>query len=154
MQSRGQSTDRSNQKRKHAEEREQATIREEVFSGQGIGATMATLTRWAYFQKHYLKPEVYPVLGAVGVGLFAGAYFGYHKIFKDPSVALNKNLRLSPIATQYEAYGNEGHVAGISAVKSFTTHMFKTEGPNMIHYYNSPEFLEKERKNLARYRSE
>ena len=50
------------------------------------------MSNWAYFRKHWIKPEVYPLLGAMGAALGVCAAALINKA-RDPTVGWNKSKR-------------------------------------------------------------
>ncbi|OSX78673.1 hypothetical protein BU14_0103s0017 [Porphyra umbilicalis] len=56
-------------------------------------AAPQSLSKWANFKRYYVRPEVFPLVGAVGtaVGLFF--FFGVHKASADPTVTWDKDVR-------------------------------------------------------------
>jgi len=56
-------------------------------------AARQSLSKWANFKRYYVRPEIYPLVGAVGtaVGLFF--FFGAHKAAADPTITWDKDMR-------------------------------------------------------------
>lgn len=54
--------------------------------------TVAVMSSWAYFRKHWIKPEVYPLIGAMGAALGVCAVALINKA-RDPTCTWSKSKR-------------------------------------------------------------
>ncbi|GMH39545.1 hypothetical protein BSKO_07443 [Bryopsis sp. KO-2023] len=52
----------------------------------------------AVLLKNWLTPDVYPLLTAVGAGMFVSAYAGARCLYKNPEVLISKNIRNDQLA--------------------------------------------------------
>lgn len=53
----------------------------------------APLSKWAAFKLHYVRPEMYPLVGAVGTALGLSVFFLGHKAHGDPTVTWERGAR-------------------------------------------------------------
>mmetsp|Transcript_2763 Transcript_2763/g.6064 ORF Transcript_2763/g.6064 Transcript_2763/m.6064 type:complete len:127 (-) Transcript_2763:558-938(-) len=114
-----------------------------------IGLALSRMGAW---KRVWVKPEVYPIVGAVAVGLGAAGYFGYHKLVHDPTVVMSKRLRNAGFNEQFDARPRDiGHMTGLAHVsKNWSTRMLDKHEPNQIHLYNTAAYLDIEKKRIAR----
>jgi len=112
-----------------------------------VGFSLAAYKAWS---RVWLIPEAYPIVGAVGVGIAAGAYFSYHKLFRDVSVVLNKDLRSHGLEDQVNNRPRDiGHTTELHrAAPTWSARVFQKES-NPIQRYNTPAFLAREKQMIA-----
>lgn len=59
---------------------------------------MASLaSKWLTFRRHYVRPEVYPLVGAVGTAVCLSVFFLVHKASDDPTVTWERESRAAGI---------------------------------------------------------
>uniref|UniRef100_A0A7S0ZIH4 Uncharacterized protein n=1 Tax=Timspurckia oligopyrenoides TaxID=708627 RepID=A0A7S0ZIH4_9RHOD len=121
-----------------------------------MSKSLSRLQKWSeklrVFQKNWLvEPEVYPILGALSLGLGLGCYFGINKLFFDPSVVYKRQLRVEGLEAQLEARKNLiGHKTGLAKHAQHWPAIvgFSRQETNPVRKSWSPGYLEYQRKQI------
>lgn len=54
-------------------------------------------SKWLSFRRHYVRPEIYPLVGAVGTAVCLSVFFLGHKASGDPTVTWEREPRAAGI---------------------------------------------------------
>lgn len=83
-------------------------------------------SNWAYFRKHWIKPEVYPLIGSMAAALGVCGAAMLNKV-RDPSVTWNKTKRGAGLVEQLD--GVDEIVPMWSSSKNSSIRIFGGENP-------------------------
>lgn len=78
---------------------------------------IAMSSGWASFRKHWVRPEIYPLVGSLAVALGVGTYALLNKAL-DPTIPWNKTKRTSSLHAQLEGIEEVIPVWNVSGMRS------------------------------------